>query len=112
MNVISGLSLARDRAAPIVRSYVIRRYRDSFIPAEDTPRQKKQASYPASRSSTGVRSPRSGWTISSSFGSCRPVGVRPTVRTRSTSGSSRHSRSTPCPTIPVAPNTITFMNSA
>jgi hypothetical protein len=44
MNVIVGLSLAKDLAAEIVRSYVTRRYASSFIPAEETPRQKKHAS--------------------------------------------------------------------
>src|SRR5262249_58125121 len=34
---------------------------------------------------------------------------RPTASTCTISGSSRHSRRTPCPTIPVAPKRITFI---
>src|SRR6185369_5261010 len=41
-------------------------------------------------------------------GCVSPVGRRTTLTTRLTSGSSRHSRSTPRPTIPVAPKTMTF----
>src|ERR1039458_2171340 len=50
--------------------------------------------------------------ISRSLGLRVPVAVRPTVTTRSTSRSSRHSRRIPCPTIPVAPKISTFMTSS
>src|SRR3984893_1819827 len=48
-------------------------------------------------------------TISRSLAFCTPVGLRPTASTVSTPGSIRHSRSTPCPTMPVAPNRMTFI---
>jgi hypothetical protein len=38
-----------------------------------------------------------------------PVAARPTVTTLSTSGAPRHSRNTPCPTIPVAPKIRTLI---
>src|SRR3954469_1090396 len=45
-----------------------------------------------------------------SLGRVTPVGRRTTLTTRFTSASSRHSSSTPCPTMPVAPNRTTFMS--
>src|SRR5262245_20761053 len=48
-------------------------------------------------------------TRSRSFGSVMPVAVRPTAITRATSAACRHSRSTPWPTIPVAPKIIVFI---
>src|SRR5437773_963044 len=79
------------------------------MPAEDTPRQKKQASKPVSRASMVDRSSRCRCTISRSLVCVCPVALRPTESTVCTRGSSRHSRRTPCPTMPVAPNRITFM---
>src|SRR4030095_5463989 len=75
---------------------------------EETPRQKKQASHSANwtrRSSNRKKSERR---TSRSFGCTRPVGDRPMERTDSTRWSSRHSSSTPAPTMPVAPNRRTF----
>src|SRR4051794_1883906 len=46
---------------------------------------------------------------SRSLACCSPVGLRPTLSTRVTSPSRRHSRSTPCPTIPVAPKIMIFI---
>src|SRR5262245_44068201 len=58
------------------------------------------------------KSVKSSCTISRSL-SCRwPVVVRPMVRTCSMSWSSRHSRKTPWPTIPVAPKRMTFIRRA
>src|SRR5579884_3801603 len=79
------------------------------MPAEETPRQKKQASYPDSSAPTASYRVRSGRTSSLSFPWVCPVGRRPTESTRSTSGSRRHSRRTPCPIMPVAPNRTTRM---
>src|SRR6266511_911513 len=73
------------------------------MPTEETPRQKKHASPAASSPSSPARSAGSARTTSRSFSCLCPVALRPIARTRSTSGASRHSRSTPCPTIPVAP---------
>src|ERR1700678_1304890 len=81
------------------------------MPAEETPRQKKQASKPESWFSMGEKSRKSLWTSSRSFGCCCPVGLRTTATTISTSGSSRHSRRTPWPTMPVAPKRRTRMYS-
>jgi hypothetical protein len=64
------------------------------------------------RASAAERSRGSRCTNSRSFGCRVPVALRPTARTRSTPGSRRHSRSTPCPTMPVAPNRITFIAAA
>src|ERR1700722_19581860 len=81
------------------------------MPTEETPRQKKQASYPASWDSRAEKSKKLSCRISRSLAWRRPLGLRPTTSTLSTSGSSRHSRSTPCPTMPVAPNRMTFIRS-
>lgn len=82
-------------AAARVKSYVIFAYSASVMPAADTPRQKKHASYPASSAETPVKSVKSAWTSSFSLASAVPVGWRTTDRTASTSGASRHSRRTP-----------------
>jgi len=37
------------------------------------------------------------------------IALRPTASTASTPASRRHSRSTPCPTMPLAPNRIIFI---
>ena len=79
------------------------------MPAEETPRQKKQASNPESSDSMELKSKKFLWTISRSFGCCCPVLLRTIERTAVTSGSSRHSRKTPCPTIPDAPKRITLI---
>src|SRR5512140_3478993 len=109
MNVIDGFSFARSVAAEIVRSYVTRRYSCSDIPAEETPRQKKQASSSCSSVATPVRSDRSLLRISTSLGCGGAALLRETETTRVTSGSSRHSRRTPCPIMPVAPKRMTCM---
>src|SRR5262249_57801593 len=44
------------------------------------------------------------------FGWSRYVEVRRRARTLSTLSSTRHSRRTPCPTIPVAPKRMTFIS--
>src|SRR5262252_1609103 len=46
---------------------------------------------------------------SHNFGCAAPVAVRPTALTARTSGSCKHSRSTPRPIIPVAPKITTFI---
>ena len=74
-----------------------------LLPAEETPRQNRQASIPCSSAPADPKSNRSLRTRSRSFGWVRPLGVRPTASTASTPSSRRHSRRTPCPTIPVAP---------
>src|ERR1700720_2939641 len=79
------------------------------MPTEETPRQKKQASKPASWDSRPEKSKKLPCRISVSLAWCCPVGLRPTASTLSTSASSRHSRRQPCPTIPVAPNRTTFI---
>src|SRR5258705_13734867 len=79
------------------------------MPTEETPRQKKQASYPLSWDSIAEKSVKLSCRISCSLACCTPVGLRPTTSTRSTPASTRHSRNTPCPTMPVAPNRMTFM---
>ena len=110
MKVIVGFSFARVLATETVRSYVNLRYALSFIPTADTPRQKKQASQPeAPVSIRRERSDRSCCTISRSLSCCGRLALRTIARTLSTSGSSRHSRRTPYPTIPVAPKRTTFM---
>ena len=81
------------------------------MPADETPRQKKHASQPCSFFSIGARFKRSAWMSSRSFGCCCPIGLRPTDNTCSTPGSSRHSRRTPCPTMPVAPKSMTFIST-
>src|SRR5260370_12164306 len=80
------------------------------MPIEETPRQKKQASYPAGCDSMAEKAVKSSCRISLSLACVRPVGRRPTTSTRSMPGSIRHSRKTPCPTMPVAPNRMTFMS--
>src|SRR5580692_9294586 len=80
------------------------------MPTELTPRQKKQASKPVSSDSIAEKSRKLSCRISRSLALLCPVGLRPTASTLSTPGSSRHSRSTPCPTIPVAPNRMTFID--
>src|SRR5437764_6802097 len=77
------------------------------MPTEETPRQKKQALYPASCGSMGDKSKKSLWMISVSFECCVPQGLRPTTKTFSTSGERRHSCRTPSPTMPLAPVMIT-----
>ncbi len=79
------------------------------MPTEVMPRQKKQASRSVSSPAIGSRLKKSEWTISFSRGFDAPVALRPTVSTRVTVASMRHSRSTPWPTIPVAPNITTFI---
>src|SRR5580700_3185803 len=81
------------------------------MPATDTPRQKKHASKLESCCSMLEKSRKLSWISSRSFASCFPVALRTTVTTLSTSGSIRHSRKTPCPTIPVAPKSTTRMSS-
>src|SRR6266545_1303826 len=80
------------------------------MPIEETPRQKKQASYPVSCDSIAEKSVKLSCITSCSLACCTPVGLRPTASTRSTPASTRHSRRTPCPTMPVAPKTITFIS--
>src|SRR5277367_359399 len=82
------------------------------MPADVTPRQKKQASKPARSVSIAAQCIRSEWTISRSLGFFTPVGDLPTVWTISTSGSSRHSLRTPWPTMPVAPKIRAFISPA
>src|ERR1035438_5998539 len=65
----------------------------------------------ASSFSIAEKSRRSRCISSRSFGCRCPVALRPIERTLCTSGSSRHSRKTPCPTIPVAPKRRTFICS-
>src|SRR4051794_31241627 len=79
------------------------------MPTEVMPRQKKHASRPVSSPAIGSRLKKSEWTISFSRGFEAPLALRPTVSTRVTVGSRRHSRSTPCPTMPVAPKMTTFI---
>src|SRR4051794_12327956 len=78
------------------------------MPAELTPRQNRHASTPANRSAIAEKSEKSAWTTSTSLGSRVPPGARTTEITWSTSAARRHSRSTPWPTIPLAPNNRTF----
>src|SRR5271170_7768273 len=73
------------------------------------PRQKKHASYPDHSGSSAEKSKKLAWRRSRSLGCCCSMELRPITSTEMTSGSSRHSRSTPCPTMPVAPKTMTFM---
>src|ERR1700739_2098389 len=80
------------------------------MPTEETPRQKKQASKPDICDSIVEKSRKLSCTISRSLACVCPVGLRPIASTLSTSASSRHSRSTTCPTIPVAPNRMTFIS--
>src|SRR5215471_9911837 len=79
------------------------------MPAEVIPRQKKHASKPVSSCAIEAYSCRSLWTRSRSFGLLTPVALRPIATTRVTSAARRHSRSTPCPTMPVAPKINTCM---
>src|SRR3984893_13298359 len=79
------------------------------MPTEETPRQKKQASYPVNCDSIAEKSVKLSWMISRSLAWRCPLGLRPTDSTLSMPGSSRHSRNTPCPTMPVAPNKMTFI---
>ena len=74
--VISGLSLASGRARAMVRSYVRWWYFSSLMPMDETPMQKKPALYPFSCSSMAVKSEKSVWIISLSFGCCTPHGRR------------------------------------
>ena len=78
------------------------------MPTEETPRQKKQASYPANSDSIAEKSMKSSCMISRSLACCWPVGLRPTASTLY-AGVDRHSRNTPCPTIPVAPNRMIYV---
>src|SRR5262245_28328796 len=55
-----------------------------------------------------VNSKKSSWRSSRIFGWRTPTGCRETSSTYSTRGSSRHSSSTPLPTIPVAPKMTAF----
>src|SRR2546421_10034766 len=81
------------------------------MPAEETPRQKKQASYPRKSAPDASKSNRSLRTSSRNFGCVVPGELRPTASTASTPSSRKHSRRTPCPTIPVAPKRITFIQA-
>src|SRR5260370_24908330 len=81
------------------------------MPADETPRQKKQASYSCGSTPATLKSYMSLRTSSCSLGCVRSVELRPTASTLSTPSSRRHSRRTPCPTIPVAPKRITFMTA-
>src|SRR5258707_15824366 len=81
------------------------------MPADETPRQKKQASYSCRSTPATLKSNMSLRTSSCSLGCVRSVELRPTASTLSTPSSRRHSRRTPCPTIPVAPKRITFMTA-
>src|SRR5215510_13464360 len=78
------------------------------MPAEETPRQKKQASTPPSSASIAEKSEKSEWTISRSFSCAALEGRRTIERTLCTSTPCKHSRSTPCPTMPLAPKRTTF----
>src|SRR6185312_2609390 len=80
------------------------------MPIEETPRQKKQASYPANWDSIFEKSVKSSCRTSRSLACRTPVGLRPTASTSVTPASMRHSRRTPCPTMPVAPNRMAFMS--
>ena len=82
------------------------------MPLDETPRQKKHASKPVSSSSISAYADKSMRTISFNFGSRTPVAARPMVTATLTSGSRRHSRKTPWPTIPVAPNTSILIDSS
>jgi hypothetical protein len=64
---MSGHSAASGRATFSVRSCVTRVYSASDIPADDTPTQKKHASWPASCGTIGPRSSMFAWTTSRSF---------------------------------------------
>src|SRR5512140_2807890 len=50
--------------------------------------------------------------ISLSLGCARPLALRPTASTELTRGESRHSSSTPEPTMPVAPKRTTFTSQS
>src|SRR5262245_57992609 len=78
------------------------------MPGAETPRQKKHASNPESSGSIEAYSNKSVCTRSRTLAWRTPVALRPIVSTRSTSPASRHSRRTPCPTMPVAPKIRTF----
>src|SRR5450432_1306480 len=79
------------------------------MPLDETPRQKKHASRPRSPPSSRSSSKRSPVMSSSILGCCIPSGVRPTQTICETESSRRHSRNTPWPTIPVAPNRTTLI---
>src|SRR5258707_2321051 len=64
---------------------------------------------PASCDWIGLKSRKSAWWISWIFGPFSRTLLRPTTSTDSTRESSRHSRRTPSPTMPVAPKMTTFM---
>src|SRR5882757_6280912 len=75
---------------------------------EETPRQKKQVSYPVSCCAIGLMSKKSLCMISFNFACTTPQGLRFTTNISATSSDRRHSCSTPSPTIPVAPVNIIF----
>src|ERR1700761_4511312 len=77
------------------------------MPTDDTPRQKKHASWAASCDWIAERSKKSAWTTSTSFGCTTPEALRLMTSTRTTRGSARHSSGTPAPPMPVAPVMMT-----
>src|SRR5678815_4120036 len=110
MKVILGLLRANNLAQPTVSSKVSRSYSARSIPTDETPRQNKHASNSLKSAASTGKSKRSGRISSRSFGSDCPDERRPIERTAVTLWLSKHSRKTACPTIPEAPNRITFMN--
>src|ERR1044071_1700623 len=76
------------------------------MPTDVTPRHQKHASASSSRLE---KSRKSRCTISRSFGCVLPLAERNTANTSVTSGSPRHSRRTPWPTMPVAPKRMIFI---
>src|SRR6266702_2151578 len=81
------------------------------MPTELTPAQKKQASYPVICAKHESRLRKSGTTHCASFACCMGYGLRVMSRTCPIAGCSRHSSSTPSPTMPVAPVRITLIDS-
>ncbi len=102
IKVTPGASLAKVPAAEIARSYVTRLSASSFISTAETPRQK--ACVVAREPTLNCGEIRDVVVYDFvQFLCCCPVALRPMMRTLSASGSSRHSRRTPCPTLPRLP---------
>src|SRR6478735_8747805 len=111
-NTTEGDARAITSAAARVMSTVIRRYSGSFFPTDDTPRQNRHASAPTNSSVSTPKPKKSRCSTSRILECDRPTDVRPTTTTADTPGSVRHWASTAWPTIPVAPNTMTFTGAS
>ena len=86
---------------PVLRLALARR--------RDAQARRSRRRRPRTPAASGEKSEKSEWTATRSFGCSTASGARTTASTLSTRSSSRHSRSTPWPIMPEAPNSTTFI---